>query len=278
MIAPFLQRCPVGNNQIRHHAGLVNKRAGADNDHIRIHQRLPQPHSRRQSVHRVGVMRDHQPGCAAVNIRYGAPPLRQRRRRRLAGQTAWVVIGIEQQPAAPPHAVHHKVERHHGGGVELAVAVGARRIPAAQCQGMQCQLSGQRLKKLGHRNPAQRRLRYLQGTRHGVGPEIIQRRRPLPVGHTRNIAARGTSRQHRPRQRQRRVPLGAGRNRQPLVGVGRRQRIPRVKVIMTPPVPRVFPGAKLAVPHCVGRRAAPGGQKITAETDQRIGVANVIVG
>ena len=142
---------------------------------------------------------------------------------------------------------------------------------------MQRQLFSQRLKKLGHRNPAQRRLRYLQRAGHGVGSEIIQRRRPLPVGHTGNIAARGTSRQHRPCQRQRRVPLAAGRNRQPLVGVGRRQRIPRVKVIMTPPVPRVFPGAKLAVPHCVGRRTAPGGQKITAETDQRIGVGNVVV-
>ena len=277
MVAPFLQRRPVGDNQIRHHAGLVNKRAGADNDHIRIHQRFAQPHSRRQPVHRVGVMRDHQPGCAAVNIRYGAPPLRQRRRRGLGGQTARAIVRVEQQPAAPPHAVHHKVERQYRGGIELAVAVGASRTPAAQRQGMQRQLSSQRLKKLGHRNPAQRRLGYLQYARHVVRAEIVQRRRHLPVGHTGNVAARRLRFHHRPRQRQRRVPLAAGRNRQPLVGVGRRQRIPRVKVIMTPPVPRVFPGAKLAVPHCVGRRTAPGGQKITAETDQRIGVGNVIV-
>ena len=278
VVAPFFQRGAVRDNQVGHHAGLVNERTAADDGGVFVAQGGAEAHAGGQSVHRVGVVDDDQANRAVINVGGGALPVAQRRRRHGGLQAPVCHVRVHQQAAFVSRVAHDEIQHQGRRSVELAVAVGAGLSAATDGQAaMGRVVVGQVVEEIVERLPAQHGVGYLQYGGVGVGRELAERAGAGRAGDGLNVGRFGMRFGNCPSQGHGGVAFGAGRDGNPLVGVGCRHGVARAKVDVRSPMVGVLAAPELAVGHLIRGGATPGGKEVGAETYQRIGVFNVVV-
>ena len=221
-------------------------------------------------MHRVGVVNNHQARRTAGNVGGDQPPLVQGHRGgrgRIVGNGA---AGVGQQAARVSHVAHQVVHQQRGRGVEPAVAVSAGLSAAADGQAAVGRVvMRQAVEEVVEGLSVQHGVGYLQDAGVGVGGEGAQRAGAGLAGDGLHVGGFGVGLGNCPAHGHGRVALGTGRDGHPLVGVGRRHGVARAEVDMRAPLVGVVAGAELAVCHSVGGGAAPGGQEVRSETEQR---------
>ena len=129
--APVLEIHPVGQDQVRHDAGLVQEGREADDEQVAgTGDGVLQSEGGGQAVDRVRLMQQQQLGGAGPQAIDFGSPLGQGgrfsgRRRLIQG-----AVGIEPDATLGAHASHQVVEGVDGLQVEQAVCVGPRRSSA----------------------------------------------------------------------------------------------------------------------------------------------------